>query len=104
MRTCKIPVIATLLLFAFTQKLGILVLMHNKFHAAAQINKKENSASYYQVKCECLDEALAPISKPDSFELPLPDKNHIERLVTTNISFPSALKIYRSLRAPPIFI
>jgi len=101
MRTCKIPVIALLLLLAFAQKLGMLVIMHSKFHTSAQQNYTANTTGYYQIQCDCLDEALAPLAKPESFVLPLPAKSYVERTFTTSISYPSALKIFHSLRAPP---
>ena len=101
MRTCKIPIIATLLLLAFAHKLGVLVLVHNKFHASVQTGDSGNTAGYYQVKCDCLEEALAPLSKPECHTMPLPEKGNVAHTVTADISFFSAVKIYRSLRAPP---
>lgn len=100
-RTCKIPLIALLLLLAFSQKLGVVVLMHSKFHTSAQPSNTGNTTGYYQIQCDCLDEALAPLAKPDGFVLALPEKRYFEPTTTPFISFPSPLKIYHSLRAPP---
>lgn len=101
MRKRNLHIIALLLILAFTQKLGLRVLLHNKYHAAIKLDNTGGTASYYQVQCDCIDEALMPFSKAADVLVPQPEKGYVALHVSFRISLSSAIKIYRSLRAPP---
>jgi len=102
MRKHNLQIIALLLLLVFTQKLGLRVLLHNKFHSAVKSADSGSTASYYQVQCDCLDEALMPLAKAEPCLIPMPAEGYLETYTSYNLSLFSALKIYRSLRAPPV--
>jgi hypothetical protein len=101
MRKRNLHIIALLLILAFTQKLGLRVLLHNKYHAAIKLDNTGSTASYYQVQCDCIDEALTPFYKAPDVLVPQPEKSYLVLQGTVRISLSSAIKIYRSLRAPP---
>jgi len=101
MRRRRLQIIAFVLLLAFTQKLGLRVMLHNRYHAAAQQNTTGNAASYLKIQCDCLDEALAPLDNAILTELPALAQKPIPLHNNFSIHLSSTLKIYRSLRAPP---
>jgi hypothetical protein len=102
MQKRRLQIIAFVLLLAFTQKLGLRVMLHNRLHAAAQQNNQNNSASYFQVQCDCLDEALVPLDNPILSELPAPVTELIPLHNNYSVHLLSAIKIFRSLRGPPV--
>jgi hypothetical protein len=101
MRKCNLSIIALLLLLAFTQKLGLRLLLHNKYHSAAKQTNGDGTAAYYQVQCDCLDEALMPLSKAETVDLPAPLENHIILHSNYGTRLSSAVKIFHALRGPP---
>jgi hypothetical protein len=102
MRKRRLQIIAFVLLLAFIQKLGLRVVLHNRYHAAAQQNTTNNAVSYFQVQCDCLDEATLPLDNPVLAEISVPTSTPILLHCDYSVHLSSAIKIYRSLRAPPV--
>jgi hypothetical protein len=102
MRNGNLRIIALLLLLAFTQKLGLRVLLHNKYHAAAiHENTGHTTANNFQIQCDCLDEALAPLTRAEAVALNVPETPHTALQANYKAPVASVIKIFRSLRAPP---
>jgi hypothetical protein len=101
MHKSNLRIIAFLLLLAFVQRLGMQVLLHNKYHAPAVQNHSASAAGYYQVQCDCLDDALVPLSRAETVQLPQPAEGFAVSHGIYSVCLSSAVKIFSSLRGPP---
>jgi hypothetical protein len=97
----KLRILAILLLLVFIQRPVVQVLLHNKHHSQGKQAIKGNGATCYQVRCDCLDEALVPLNYSECFELHAPSGNYNVLHTSYRVHLSFAAKLYRSLRAPP---
>jgi hypothetical protein len=104
-RKFNIRIIAFSLLLVFTPKLGLRVWMHHWFHETKNVQNLPvtgTSSSSLQIKCDCAEDALMPLTEAQVFHLPacldtftgfIHDDYHS--------SIFTAVKHFPSLKGPP---
>jgi hypothetical protein len=108
MRRANLRLISFALILIFTQKLGLGLWLHNWLHEppanhSSVIKHTGNpSLELQHAKCNCIDDALMPLthSKPFIYQA---HQQHLAAVLLTRYSFPGSLndKSSPALRGPP---
>ena len=103
-RKFNIRLISFFLLIAFSQKLGLRVWMHHWLHETKSVQNfsRASYTSNWQIKCDCAENALMPLTSSPDFELSAPVKI-FTGFVYTNYepSYFSVIQLFPSLKGPP---
>jgi len=77
--------------------------MHTWLHInkAAQAAADNSTDGQFHLACDCLDEALMPLTESSSFDVIAPEKAVLQIFVAKSTPLLSSFKIYRLLRGPP---
>jgi hypothetical protein len=104
MRKLKVRIAAIFLLLVLLQGSGLRFIVHNTLHKQS-INTAltDHAKGNVQMYCDCLDEALMPSTTTPAFELIVPQQRCVVLENDFRVSLTSAVKIFRSLRAPPSY-
>jgi len=76
-------------------------------HAWLHINKTAQAAAdnssdgQFHLVCDCLDEALMPLTESSSCDVIVPEKAVLQIFVTKSSPLLSSFKIFKLLRGPP---
>ncbi len=102
MRKLNIRLISFLLILAFSQKLGLRLWIHQVLHET-QAGKQSSSpgANSFQITCDCMDDALMPLSETGIYHIDPPVTTHTVVNPAFSLSFSSAVKLFCSLKGPP---
>ena len=105
MKEFKKKITATLLIIAFTQKLGLGLFVHAWLHEKTfgLTNDPKNPATQVQqVRCTCIEDAMIPFAgSTASIIIGTPAKYFFNYNNPHRVLYSSANKIYHSLRGPP---
>jgi hypothetical protein len=98
----RLPVIAFVLLLAFTQKLGMQLWLHQWLHTKVHdFSSKENTGNQLQLKCYCLDDTLMPAEPSASINIIVPATSYSLILSSPQRVLYVGEKQFASLRGPP---
>lgn len=101
-RKFNIRLIAFFLLIAFSQKLGLRVWMHHWLHETKCVNLAIAGSSVLQVKCDCAEDALMPVTESPVIAIPVPLRSFSGFVYGHYKSgFCLVYKYYPSLKGPP---
>ena len=103
MRSLHPKIIAIFLLLVFSQKLGLRLWMHHWFHETktAQSSKFPCSEKK-QVRCDCIDDALMPLTGSPFITVSITIQKYIVLLAAYNSPFSDTEELFYSLKGPPI--
>jgi hypothetical protein len=102
-RNFKSQFIAVLLLLAFSQKLGLRMWLHGCLHEKNTLqNASAPDAAHFQVKCDCMEDALMPLTHTAVYQLPVEYKNVAVCYYSYSVTVPHVFKTFYSLKGPPV--
>lgn len=102
-RKFNIRLIAFFLLIAFSQKLGLRMWMHHWLHETKNVQSfRGSSTSTWEIKCDCGEDALMPLTSSPDFELSTPVKIFTGFVYTDyEPAYFSFIQLFPSLKGPP---
>jgi hypothetical protein len=97
-------IISFLLLLVFTQKMGLRLWLHDWFHENTHSSSKAPAAGKVQLRCDCIDDALMPLTVTAQVVLQAPDQKGVLLLAAYFPPFSAAETVFYSLKGPPALL
>jgi len=107
MQKLNVRIVSFFLILAFSQKLGLELWLHTWLHettVTASVGSMQKGKALLQqqpVKCNCIDDALAPLMESDPLDYSPNQRPSIRFFATTYASWLSVDKEFSPLRGPP---
>jgi hypothetical protein len=100
-----LKVFAVVLLLTFSQKLGAGLYLHNWFHFKnCQQSAHSPAANVGSYSCNCVDDFSMPFADPvceNGYVASIPEQCFVSILIQP---VPIKVRVFRSLRGPPVFL
>lgn len=92
------------MLLVFTQKLGLRLWLHNRYHIEQSNQKREplSDNEDKSFKCDCIDDFMMPLDEVPCLSLTIPTQQFTTLYSNYNLPFSSAENFFCSLKGPPV--
>jgi hypothetical protein len=107
MQKLNVRIVSIFLILIFFQKMGLELWLHNWLHETTVATsfgatpKGKASLQHQLVKCNCIDDALSPLTEADMVDYDAPLQASMRLVATAYCSWLSAEGEFSSLRGPP---